>query len=86
MAPPEPLRLLGAEPLNVPDSCKPQGSVIVAFTVSRSGQTSDIQPAAAPACMQQALTAWVASFRYSPLAADMPATVEWLLVEAKKGS
>src|SRR5437868_11212026 len=64
--PSPPLRLLGSQPLNLPDSCQHQGSVFVAFTVNRSGQTSDIQPDAAPACVQQALTAWVASFRYSP--------------------
>ncbi|HEY6644237.1 hypothetical protein [Povalibacter sp.] len=84
--PPSPLRLLESRALELPDSCQPQGSVVVDFIVLASGQTDAIRPAAAPECVQQALTAWVASFRYSPIGATFPATVEWLLVEAKKGS
>lgn len=86
-APPaSPLQLLGSEPLQVPATCRAQGSVFVAFTVERNGTTRDIQPAAAPACLQQALTAWVASFRYSPQTGQVPASIEWLQVEARKGS
>lgn len=58
----------------------------MAFTVNPNGLTSQIQPAAAPACLQQALTAWVASFRYSPPATQIATSVEWLLVEAQRGS
>lgn len=85
-AQPVPLELISTGKLTVPDTCSADGSVIVAFTVYESGQTGDIQPAAGPACLQQALTAWVSSFRYSPQSARIPASIEWLLVEAKKGS
>ena len=84
--PPARLELIRSGTLTVPDACSANGSVIVAFTVYEGGQTGDIQPAAAPACLQQALTAWVASFRYSPQSARVPTSIEWLLVEAKKGS
>lgn len=84
--PAAPLQLLDSRALELPDSCQPQGSVVVDFVVLESGQTDEIRPAAAPECVQQALTAWVATFRYSPMGAKSPATVEWLLVEAKKGS
>jgi hypothetical protein len=84
--PAAPLQLLDSRALELPDSCQPQGSVVVDFVVLESGQTDEIRPAAAPDCVRQALTAWVATFRYSPIAAKSPATVEWLLVEAKKGS
>lgn len=84
--PPARLELIRSGTLTVPDACSANGSVIVAFTVYEGGQTGDIQPAAAPACLQQALTAWVASFRYSPQSARIPTSIEWLLVEAKKGS
>jgi hypothetical protein len=84
--PAAPLQLLDSRALELPDSCQPRGSVVVDFMVLESGQTDEIRPAAAPECVQQALTAWVATFRYSPIGAKSPATVEWLLVEAKKGS
>lgn len=86
-APPaSPLQLLGSQPLQVPESCRTEGSVFVAFTVERNGTTRDIQPASAPACLQEALTAWVASFRYSPQTGQVPTAIEWLQVQARKGS
>jgi len=83
-ATPPTLQLLGAAPLEVPASCQASGSVIVAFAVDPEGGTSQIQPAAAPACLQQALTAWVASFRYAPPAIPTRTSVEWLMVEARR--
>lgn len=84
--PPVPLRLLESRSLTLPESCRAEGSVIVDFTVLASGQTDDIRPGDAPDCVQQALSAWVASFRYAPIAESTPASVEWLLVEARAGS
>ena len=46
----------------------------------------EFRPADAPECLQQALTAWVSSFRYSPVGEPTQASIEWLLVQAKKGS
>lgn len=83
---PPDLQLLGAAPLEVPASCRAGGSVIVAFAVDADGGTSQIQPAAAPACLRQALTAWVASFRYAPPATPIRTQVEWLMVEGRRGS
>lgn len=80
------LRLIESQPLVLPDACQATGSVIVDFTVRRDGATDNIRSAAAPQCVQQALMAWVSSFRYAPVSADTPASVEWLLVEARKGS
>jgi hypothetical protein len=75
-----------SQALVLPDACRPTGSVTVDFTVLRNGATHDIRSAAAPECVQQALIAWVSSFRYAPVSTDTTATVEWLLVEARKGS
>ena len=80
------LRLLDSRAIELPKDCRASGSVVVDFTVLESGQTDDIRPGDAPACVQQALTAWVASFRYAPIGQRSPAAVEWLLVEASKGS
>ncbi len=80
------LRLLHSQAIELPKDCRATGSVVVDFTVLESGQTDDIRAGDAPECLQQALTAWVASFRYAPIGQRSPATVEWLLVEASKGS
>lgn len=83
---PADLQLIGAKPLELPDGCSPDRSVLVDFTVRRDGRTERIRPGDAPACVQQALTAWVASFRYSPPGIETTTSVEWLLVQAKRGS
>ena len=85
IAPPD-LQLIGTAPLTLPATCSASGSVIIDFTVRPDGLTENIKPAAGPACVQEALTAWVASFRYSPPGSPTKTSVEWLLVEAKKGS
>jgi hypothetical protein len=84
-SPPTP-QLIHSDALNVPDACHPTGSVIVDFTVLENGATSDVALVTAPVCLQQALSAWVASFRYTPASAQMRTSIEWLLVEAKRGS
>jgi hypothetical protein len=82
--PPAP-QLLSSEPLRLPDDCVASGSFIVEFDVNASGRTGNIQPPPADACVQTALTAWVASFRYAPQSGEVPMSVEWLMVTAKKG-
>ena len=86
VAAPIPLELVAVGTLHVPDTCEATGSVIVDFTVLENGQTAGIEPAAAPECLQQALTAWVASFRYAPVTSQTRTSVEWLMVEARRGS
>jgi hypothetical protein len=83
---PRALELTSSAPLQLEPGCQPQGSVIVEFTVQPDGATSGIQTPVAPDCLQNALTAWVASFRYAPPGESVPSSVEWLLVTARKGS
>lgn len=84
------LRLIDSEPLVLAEGCAANGSFFVEFTVLSNGRTDNIRTPPAPACVQQALTAWVGSFRYSPLAAEMPgsiaSSIEWMLVTARRGS
>lgn len=82
--PPAP-QLLAAAPLDLPDDCTASGSFIVEFAVDAGGRTGNIKPPAAAACVQTALTAWVASFRYAPQANATSMSVEWLMVAARKG-
>ncbi len=58
------LRLLESQPLTVADGCEASGSHFVEFTVTSDGRTERHQGPSGPACLQQALTAWVSSFRY----------------------
>ncbi len=84
---PEPqLQLLRSEPLTLSSGCDASGSFFVSFTVATSGRTDDIHAPDAPPCVQEALTAWVASFEYAPPAQATPAAIEWLMVSAKRGS
>jgi hypothetical protein len=85
--PPTPeLQLLEASPLQIPRDCIAAGSYVVSFRVATSGRTAAIRAPDAPACVEQALSAWVESFRYAPPARVTPATIEWMMVTAKRGS
>lgn len=79
------LRLLQSQPLTVADNCEASGSYFVEFTVLSDGRTDDIQARSGPACVQQALAAWVSSFRYQAPGQAIPSGVEWMMVSARKG-
>jgi hypothetical protein len=86
-APPAPsLQLIQSQPLVLAPDCQASGSFFVEFSVLSDGRTGRIQAPEGPTCVQQALTAWVSSFRYSPPGADTPAGVEWMMVTASKGT
>ena len=80
------LQLLEAKPLTVADGCEASGSYFVEFTVLSDGRPGNIQAPPGPACMQEALTAWVSTFRYAPPGQHTPAGVEWMMVTARRGS
>lgn len=80
------LRLLEARPLAVAEDCEASGSYFVEFTVLSDGRTGNIQAPPGPACMQQALTAWISTFRYAPPGQQLPAGIEWMMVTARRGS
>lgn len=80
------LQLLEAEPLVLASDCAASGSYFVEFTVLENGRTSPVQPPPAPACVQQALMAWISSFRYSPPATATISGIEWMVVSARGGS
>jgi len=79
------LILLQAPAPVIPESCEASGSYFVEFTVLSDGRTGAIKAPAGPACIQQALTAWVGAFRYEPPGAQITSGVEWLMVSARKG-
>lgn len=79
------LQLLEAQPLTMAEDCEASGSYFVEFTVLSDGRTGNVQAPAGPACMQQALTAWVGTFRYAPPGQQTPAGVEWMIVTGRRG-
>lgn len=83
---PPPLQLIESKSLVLADDCVASGSFFVEFTVLGDGRTSQVRPSPAPACVQQALTAWVGSFRYAPPSVATPSAIEWMLVTARRGS
>jgi hypothetical protein len=80
------LKLLASQPLTIADTCEASGSFFVEFTVLSDGRTGNIQAPPGPACMQEALTAWVSTFRYAPPGQQTPAGVEWMMVTGRRGS
>lgn len=80
------LQLIQSQPLVLAPDCQASGSFFVEFSVLSDGRTGRIQAPNGPTCVQQALTAWVGSFRYSPPGRDTPAGVEWMMVTAQKGT
>jgi hypothetical protein len=79
------LKRIESSPLVVPQDCRASGSFVVSYTVATTGRTAGIRAPDAPRCVQDALTAWVASFRYEPPINATPAALEWLMVTAKRG-
>jgi hypothetical protein len=84
--PPAPLQVLSAAPLRIESGCAVDGALLVEYTVLQSGETGNIEVSTGPDCARQALTAWVASHRYAPQAADVSTRFEWILVSGKRGS
>jgi uncharacterized lipoprotein YajG len=85
LVPPEPpLTLLSSAALDIPNDCRATGAYTVTFTVAPSGRTDEIRAISAPTCVEQALTAWVASFRYQPPARATQSKIEWMLVTAQR--
>lgn len=85
-APPTPLELVSAAPLVIQTDCQIDGAVLVEYTVLESGRTGNIEVSPAPDCARVALSAWVASYRYTPQPTDTTARFEWILVSARRGS
>lgn len=87
VAPPPPsLQLIQSQPLTIAADCDASGSYFVEFTVLRDGRTGEIQAPQGPACVQQALTAWVSTFRYASPGQETPMGMEWMMVMARKGT
>ena len=75
-----------SQPLVLAPGCDASGSVFVEFIVRMDGTTERCKLSPAPACVREALTAWVSSFRYLPPAADTADRRRMAAVSARRGS
>lgn len=85
--PPPPLHLLSAAALELPSGCEPlQGQVYrTNYVVQPDGRVTDTSSGTDDGCVEQALRAWVSSFRYGPVDAQMPVVIDWIAVTATRG-
>jgi hypothetical protein len=86
-----PTQLLDAARLELPQDCAvpPGRTYRMSFVVGTDGRTSGsgmITPPDGPPCLQQALTSWIATFRYAPPVQPEQVTADWMLVSARRGS
>lgn len=82
------LELLSAGRLDLPGECRPPAGAVyrARFVVLPDGRVAAVEPEPGPRCIQEALSRWVKGFRYRPLAAPASATIDWMAVEAPRGS
>lgn len=85
--PPSPLELLESGSVVLPADCVPAHGVVyrMAFVVQGDGRVAGIASQSGAGCVQQALEAWVATFRYRPPSDATPAVVDWMAVSAARG-
>jgi hypothetical protein len=82
------LQLLSAGALALPDDCEPIGGRVyrTRYVVQPDGRVAGATPESGTGCVQDALLHWVETFQYRPLAAPVPATLDWLAVTARRGT
>jgi hypothetical protein len=87
VVPPPPLQLLGADPLELPDGCEPVAGRVyrTTYVVLPDGRVIDAASGSGEGCVEEALRAWVGSFRYGPIDARTPAVIDWIAVTATRG-
>jgi hypothetical protein len=81
-------QLLESGVLQLASDCRPRtGEVYRAeFDVQPDGRVGNIRTTGSTACANEALARWVASFRYNTRESPIGTAVDWMLVEAPRGS
>jgi hypothetical protein len=82
-----PPALLSAAALELPTDCEPASGTVyrTSYVVGTDGRVADAASPAGDGCVERALRAWVATFRYEPIDASMPAVIDWIAVTASRG-
>ena len=87
-APAPDFQLLESSSLQLASDCQPRAGEVyrAEFDVRPDGRVDNIRTTGNASCANEALEKWVASFRYNPRAATVETVVDWMLVEASRGS
>lgn len=80
------LTLLSAATLQIPRNCELRGGAIyrTSYTVERDGNVGGIESQGGQDCVQQALSGWVSTFRYAPVAEPTPTVIDWMATVARR--
>jgi hypothetical protein len=84
--PPVRPQLLSANALQIASDCEINTSVDIDYFVEPDGTVANLSLSDAPACVRDALTAWVSSYRYAPPSAPVATGFAWMRVTAQRGS
>ena len=81
------LQLLESGSLTLPAECEPRAGEVyrAAFEVGLDGRVQNVRTNGTATCAQEALAAWVSTFRYNSRASSIETVVDWMLVEARRG-
>ena len=81
------LQLLEAGTLQLPPGCEPGHGVVyrTAFVVQTDGRVEAVASESGSGCVQEAVSRWVATFQYRPVAAPTAAVLDWMGVTATRG-
>lgn len=87
-APPSPVQLVSAGELNLPSECAVTSGAVyrTLFEVQPDGRVAAPRSAepGGDGCVQEALRAWVGTFRYAPIDAPTPVAFDWMAVTASR--
>jgi hypothetical protein len=86
--PDPPLRpeLLSAGSLQIASDCVVNTPVDIDYSVQPDGSVADLSLSDAPACVRDALAAWVNSYRYAPQSVPVATGFAWMRVMGQRGS
>ena len=85
---PQPLKLVSAEPLQIPRDCAiPDATVYrTSFEVLPDGRVRNVVSDAEIRCLNEALSDWVGTFRYEPISVQTKAVIDWIASVERRGS
>lgn len=85
-APAPPLQLVAAGELELPRACAPRAGAVyrVSYVVQRDGRVAQVESDSGAGCVQDALEAWVGTFRYRAPDRPVASMLDWMGVTAAR--
>jgi hypothetical protein len=81
-------QLLESGALQLASDCKPRAGEVyrAEFDVQPDGRVGNIRTTGSATCANEAIARWVETFRYNTRESPIGTAVDWMLVEAPRGS